>query len=137
MISYTTVGVNDLPRALGFYGPLFEEMGLDQCFLDQTSASWGRRGDASYTRFSIGYPFDGRPASVGNGTMTAFLVVTPAKIDRLHELALTNGGRDDGAPGRRPHYGGSFYGAYVRDPDGNKLAFVCYDGVDATEDSSA
>lgn len=102
-------------------------MGLDQCFLDQTSASWGKTGDASVTRFSVGYPFDGRPASAGNGAMTAFLVDTPATIDRLHGLALSHGGSDDGAPGRRPRYGGSFYGAYVRDLDGNKLAFICYD----------
>lgn len=129
MISYTTVGVSDLPRALRFYRPLFAEMGLDQCWLDDMSASWGRKDDASFTRFSIGYPFDGRPASVGNGAMTAFLIGAPARIDRLHELALLNGGGDEGAPGRRPRYGGSFYGAYVRDPDGNKLAFVCYDAA--------
>lgn len=126
MISYTTVGIADLARSLRFYGPLFAEMGLDQCWLDATSASWGRKDDASFTRFSIGYPFDGDP-SVGNGTMTAFLISEPARIDRLHELALLNGGSDDGAPGRRPHYGGGFYGAYVRDPDGNKLAFICYE----------
>jgi catechol 2,3-dioxygenase-like lactoylglutathione lyase family enzyme len=127
MLSYTTVGVNDLLRALRFYGPLFKEMGLDQCFLDQTSASWGRNGDASFTRFSIGYPFNGLPASAGNGAMTAFLIDSPARIDRLHELAMKNGGGDEGSPGRRPRYGGSFYGAYARDPDGNKLAFVCFD----------
>ena len=127
MICYTTVGVNDLPRALEFYGPLFAEMGLDQCARDATSASWGRKGDAAFTRFSIGYPFDGKPASAGNGTMTAFLIGDPAQVDRLHALALRNGGSDEGAPGRRPHYGDRLYAAYVRDPDGNKLAFLCYE----------
>lgn len=136
MISYTTVGVNDMPRALKFYGPLFEEMGLDQCFLDRASASWGRKGDASFARFSIGYPFDGQSASAGNGTMTAFLIDAPYRIDRLHGLALANGGKDDGAPGRRPHYGGSFYGAYVRDPDGNKLAFVCNESAALSHEES-
>lgn len=127
MISYTSIGIDDMERALRFYQPLFAEMGLDQCFLDGTSASWGRRGDVSIARFSIGYPFDGRPASAGNGAMTAFLIDGPNRIDRLHAIALRNGGVDEGQPGRRPRYGGEFYGAYVRDPDGNKLAFVHYD----------
>lgn len=127
MIIYTTVGITDLGRSLRFYEPLFAEMGLDRCWLDETSVSWGRKDEPSFARFSIGYPFDGKPASIGNGTMTAFQVDEPARIDRLHQLALCNGGRDEGAPGRRPHYGGGFYGAYVRDPDGNKLAFICYE----------
>lgn len=127
MIIYTTVGISDLARALRFYEPLFAEMGLDRCWLDETSASWGRKDDPSFTRFSIGYPFDGKPASIGNGTMTAFQVDQPARIDRLHQLALHNGGGDEGAPGRRPQYKGGIYAAYVRDPDGNKLAFICYE----------
>jgi len=127
MISYTSIGVDDMERALRFYQPLFAEMGLDQCFLDETSASWGRRGDTTFTRFSIGYPFDGRPSSAGNGAMTAFLIDGPNRIARLHAIALQNGGANEGDPGRRPRYGGEFYGAYVRDPDGNKLAFIHYD----------
>ncbi len=127
MISYTSIGVDDMVRALRFYRPLFAEMGLDQCFLDETSASWGRKDDAAFTRFSIGCPFDGRPASAGNGAMTAFMIDAPDRIDRLHAIALRNGGANEGEPGRRPRYGGEFYGAYVRDPDGNKLAFIHYD----------
>ncbi|HEV2509004.1 VOC family protein [Bosea sp. (in: a-proteobacteria)] len=128
MIIYTTVGVDDLARALRFYDPLFAEMGLEQCWLDATSASWGRKDDPSVSRFSIGYPFEGE-ASAGNGTMTALRADNPAQVDRLHRLSLCNGGKDEGGPGHRPRYGGDFYGAYVRDPDGNKLAFICYDSV--------
>lgn len=127
MISYTSIGIDDMACALRFYQPLFAEIGLDQCFLDETSASWGRAGDATFTRFSIGCPFDGRSASAGNGAMTAFRIDGPARVDRLYAIALQNGGTDEGAPGRRPRYGGEFYGAYVRDPDGNKLAFIHYD----------
>jgi catechol 2,3-dioxygenase-like lactoylglutathione lyase family enzyme len=127
MIGYTMVGTNDLERSLSFYDPIFEAMGLDQCWRDGRSASWGRRDDESYPRFFTGRPFDGEQASVGNGSMTAFLIDDARLIDRLYELALSNGGSDAGRPGRRPQYGEGFYGAYVRDPDGNKLAFVCYD----------
>lgn len=124
MILYTTVGVSDLDRSVRFYGALFDVLGLDLCFLDTASASWGRKDDPDATRFSIGYPLEGF-ASVGNGTMTAFRIPDAGMVDRLHEIALRHGGRDEGKPGRRPHYGGSFYNGYVRDPDGNKLAFIC------------
>ena len=131
MILYTTVGTGDLTRSLRFYDPLFSEMGLERCFLDDMSASWGRKDDVSVSRFSIGYPFQGQ-ATAGNGTMTAFRVDTPANVDRLHATALAKGGSDDGAPGYRARYGGGPYAAYVRDPDGNKLAFISYGKSDVS-----
>ena len=126
MIGYTMVGVNDLDRAAAFYDPLFEAMGGARQFTDDATRAWGH-ADEQIARFIACLPFDGNSASVGNGTMTAFLVEDAPTIDRLHAMALKNGGRDEGAPGRRPRYGEGFYGAYARDPDGNKIAFVCYD----------
>jgi catechol 2,3-dioxygenase-like lactoylglutathione lyase family enzyme len=126
MIGYTMVGTNDLERSLKFYGPIFQEMGLDICWQDERSASWGRASAETYPRFFTGYPFDGKDANVGNGTMTAFLIGDSQKIDRLYQLAIQNGGSDEGKPGPRPQYSDGFYAAYVRDPDGNKLAFVRY-----------
>lgn len=126
MIGYTMVGTNDLERSLKFYGPLFAEMGLEECWRDSQCASWGRPDDEGYPRFFTGYPFDGKGASSGNGTMTAFLISDPEAIERLYDLALRNGGSSEGEPGYRPEYSDSFYAAYVRDPDGNKLAFVNY-----------
>lgn len=128
MILYTTVGVSDLDQSVKFYGALFDVMGLELCFLDQTSASWGRKDDPEVTRFSIGYPFEGR-TSPGNGTMTAFRIPSAEMVDRLHATALDHRGRDEGAPGRRPQYGAAWYNGYVRDPDGNKLAFICHEGA--------
>ena len=128
MIGYSMVGTNDLQRSLQFYDPIFSEMGLDLCWQDAQSASWGRPDDETYPRFFTGYPFDGETANVGNGTMTAFLISDPQLIDRLYDLALRSGGSDEGKPGYRPQYSESFYAAYVRDPDGNKLAFVSYGG---------
>ncbi len=126
MIGYTMVGTTDLERALRFYDPLFEEMGLEQCWRDAQSVSWGDASNAHAPRFFAGYPFDGLTPSAGNGTMTALRVKDVATINRLHSIALRNGGQDEGEPGYRPHYGEGFYGAYVRDPDGNKIAFVTY-----------
>lgn len=126
MIGYTMVGTNDLDRSIRFYAPLFEVLGLEVCWQDEHSTSWGKPEDPTYPRFFTGYPFDRQQASVGNGCMTAFFVDDREKIDRLYALAMQHGAGDEGAPGPRPQYGESFYGAYVRDPDGNKLAFVRY-----------
>lgn len=127
MIGYTMVGTTDLARAIRFYDPMFAEMGMKQCYKDEQVAFWGDKTDVNAPRFATGYPYDGGKAVVGNGTMTAFLITGSELIDRLHSIAVENGGVDEGAPGLRPHYGEGFYGAYVRDPDGNKIAFVCYD----------
>jgi catechol 2,3-dioxygenase-like lactoylglutathione lyase family enzyme len=126
MIGYTMVGTANLERSIAFYAPLFEEMGLEVCWQDERSACWGRLADETYPRFFTGYPFDGQTASRGNGTMTAFLISGASGIDRLYALAMRHGGSSEGEPGFRPQYSDTFYAAYVRDPDGNKLAFVCY-----------
>lgn len=78
------------------------------------------------TGLCVGKPFDGRAAGVGNGTMVALNARSVEHIQQLHALALRTGGADEGAPGHRPQYGQGFHSAYVRDPDGNKLAFVYY-----------
>ncbi|MCE8042925.1 VOC family protein [Halomonas daqingensis] len=126
MIAYTMVGTRDLEKALTFYDPLFAEMGWDVCWKDEACVSYGKESDLDFPRFFVGYPFDGQAAGVGNGTMTAFQFAAPEQVDRLYEIAIRNGGSDEGAPGYRPQYGEGFYAAYVRDRDGNKLAFVVY-----------
>ncbi len=127
MIAYTMVGVADLEQARRFYDPLMAEMGLESCWRDATTTSWGREKEPWIPRFFAGLPFDGRPAGVGNGAMTAFQLPSAERVQRLHAVALERGGSCEGAPGLRPQYSPTFYAAYVRDPDGNKLAFVCYD----------
>lgn len=126
MIGYTMVGTKNLDRSFEFYAPLFEEMGLALCWRDERTASWGRPDDPAFPRFITGYPYDQCEASVGNGVMTAFLLDGPEKVDRLHRVAMRHGGANEGLPGFRPQYGESFYGSYIRDPDGNKIAFVHY-----------
>ncbi|MDK1375358.1 MULTISPECIES: VOC family protein [unclassified Sinorhizobium] len=131
MIGYTMVGTTDLRRAERFYDPLMALIGQERCYCDEQVSSWGRRDDGRAPRFFACYPFDGNRASIGNGTMTAFLVESADVIERMFEIALERGGRSEGTPGFRPQYGDGFYAAYVRDPDGNKLAFVCYDAKKA------
>lgn len=126
MIAYTMVGTQDLARAQAFYNAVFAEMGWDVCWQDEASISFGKADDLSFPRFFVGYPFDGNTASTGNGVMTAFRVTQAEIFNTLYNTAMQAGGSDEGAPGYRPQYGEGFYAAYVRDPDGNKLAFVVY-----------
>ncbi|MEI2301397.1 VOC family protein [Ensifer sp. MJa1] len=127
MIGYTMVGTTDLRRAERFYDPVMAVIGQERCYCDEQVSSWGRKDNDKAPRFFACYPFDNGTASVGNGAMTAFLVENAGLIDRMFEIAIAGGGSDEGKPGFRPQYGEGFYAAYVRDPDGNKLAFVCYD----------
>ncbi|MCA2009306.1 VOC family protein [Tritonibacter mobilis] len=123
------VGTSDLRRAKNFYNPLFDMMGLSACYEDEQVASWGDRDDETVPRFFTCYPYDGAPANVGNGAMTTFRVQTASLVNDLFDKAIQSGAREEGQPGFRPErYGDKFYVAYIRDPDGNKLAFACYDG---------
>jgi catechol 2,3-dioxygenase-like lactoylglutathione lyase family enzyme len=72
----------------------------------------------------VGRPYDQRPAGNGNGWMVAFAAPSRAAVDAAHAAAMAAGGTDEGASGPRPHFAPDYYGAYVRDPDGNKLHFV-------------
>ena len=131
MLTYVYVGTNDLARAIHFYAATLAPLGLPRCVTgdpewDRTSAGWGiyEDGGARELAFWVGTPFDARAASVGNGSMVAFRAASWREVDAFHAAALAHGGSCEGAPGLRPHYGADFYAAYVRDPDGNKLAAV-------------
>lgn len=117
MIGYVTIGTNDLARAVAFYDVLAAELGTPRMFETPRSVAWGAPGGAA--GIGVTLPFDGQPASVGNGMMVALAAADPDQVHRLHALALANGGTCEGAPGARGE--GGFHAAYFRDPDGNKL----------------
>ncbi|MFD2989993.1 VOC family protein [Sphingopyxis terrae] len=98
MLAYTMVGTQDLERALQFYTPRFNAMGLDICWQDDSCVSFGDPDDVEVPQFFRGLPFDGHPATVGNGTMTAFQFSDIKEVDTLHQLALQSGGSDEGEP---------------------------------------
>ena len=123
MFTYITIGINDLPRAIGFYDAVLATLGIERRVTVESEAGYAAPGDAR-CRFWITHPFDGRPASVGNGSMPAFEAPSRAAVDAFHAAALAQGGTDEGAPGLRPFHA-NFYACYVRDPDGNKLSALC------------
>ena len=116
MIGYVTVGTNDLPRAAKFYDAIAAEMGTGRMMDFETFIAWGTPGGAAGVAATK--PFDGETASVGNGVMVALEAKDKEQVQRIYDIALANGGTDEGPPGPR---GGGFYAAYFRDPDGNKL----------------
>lgn len=124
MMSYTMVGTNDLPRAVAFYDRIFTAMGLERCWQDETMCCWGAADDNRVPRFFVCRPFDGKTATAGNGTMTAFRVESPDEVGKLYDIAIELGASCEGPPGPRPQYSETFFAAYLRDHDGNKIAFV-------------
>lgn len=123
MIRYITLGTNDLDRAARFYDAVLAPLGVRRLKTLEGEIGYGTDG-ADPVPFWVNRPFDGKPATVGNGSMPAFTAPSRAAVDAFHAAALAQGGTDEGAPGLRP-YGAQFYAAYIRDPDGNKLSAVC------------
>jgi catechol 2,3-dioxygenase-like lactoylglutathione lyase family enzyme len=120
MIGYVTLGTNDREKSAKFYDALCGELGVGRMMDNEQFIAWGKPGGGA--GIGITKPFDGQRASVGNGVMVAFQANDQEQVHRLYDIALANGGTDEGAPGDR---GGGFYAGYFRDPDGNKLnAFV-------------
>ena len=122
MIGYVTVGSNDLARSAAFYDPIAAEMGVGRMMEFETFIAWGKMDGAP--GIAATKPFDGEEATVGNGTMVALECKDREQVKRLYDIALANGGSDEGEPGPRgePDESGMvFYAAYFRDPDGNKL----------------
>ena len=125
VIGYITLGTNDLPRAKVFYDALLAEMGVKR-LMEFGGRGYGWAEAMDKPMLCIMKPYDGRPATVGNGVMAGIAVDSRAKVDRIHEKALELGGTDEGPPGLRAEGGDGFYAAYFRDLDGNKLDVFCY-----------
>ena len=119
MLGYVTLGTNDIEKARAFYTALLGELGMQELFDNQRLYFYGSAPTGPFV--VIGGPYDEQAATAGNGTMVALNCGDNGKIDAMHAKALELGATDDGAPGERVP--GVFYGAYVRDPDGNKLCF--------------
>ena len=120
MIGYVTLGTRDLSRARKFHDPLFELLGAKPMAWTSDQGVFYQASEGGPI-VAIKYPFDGRPATWGNGNMLALNAPTRQLVDQAHALALSLGGMDEGAPGIRGGDPNGFYGAYFRDLDGNKI----------------
>lgn len=126
MIGYVTLGTNDLPRAAAFYDELLAVMGAKRFMEEEQFIAWAV--DPKRPGLAASKPFDGKPATAGNGTMVALAVNSKELVHAVYEKAIELGARDEGAAGPR---GEHFYAGYFRDLDGNKLnVFWATQGVE-------
>src|SRR4051794_12250412 len=122
MIHHLSLGTNDIKKARAFYDAVFAAVGMRLIKADEHGAHYG----TGTILVSLVKPVDGKPASAGNGAHVAFAAEDRGTVDNFYRAALAHGGEGDGAPGLRPEYDANYYGAFVRDPDGNKIEAVTY-----------
>lgn len=129
MISYVSVGADDIARAKRFYSAFLPALGygLEEGPEGLSYVLPAAPGQSpALPDFYVKPPFNGRPATAGNGSMVAFEARSQSEVRALHAAALAAGGSDEGAPGFRASYGPHFYVGYLRDPQGNKIVlFSC------------
>jgi catechol 2,3-dioxygenase-like lactoylglutathione lyase family enzyme len=123
MFSHMTLGVTDMDRATAFYDAVLAPLGRERFFTFDAGAGYGAPQSEQVWLMA---PFDGNPPTAGNGSMVAFMASNRQSVRDAYNAALEHGGSDEGAPGLRPHYHDNYYGAYLRDPDGNKICVVCH-----------
>lgn len=119
MIGYVTLGVSDMNKAKQFYSDLLGELG-GKVLLDMERIAFIGK-DMGSPMLAVCTPFNGEPNHPGNGNMVAIQPGSKEAVDKFYHKAIELGATCDGEPGQR--IPDMFYGAYVRDPDGNKLAF--------------
>jgi catechol 2,3-dioxygenase-like lactoylglutathione lyase family enzyme len=124
MLGYVTIGALDGETSGTFYDAVFGAIGAERKFADGGWIGYGPKGEDSQAVF-LCPTFDGQPARAGNGIMIAFKANGTAEVKAAYEAGLAHGGTDEGAPGPRPADSTTFYGAYLRDPTGNKLCVFC------------
>jgi catechol 2,3-dioxygenase-like lactoylglutathione lyase family enzyme len=122
MIGYVTLGTNDIARSAAFYDELLGLLGAGRFMESDTFVAWAvAPGQPS---LGVIKPYDGKPATVGNGVMVALAVDSNDKVDEVYRKAMALGATDEGPPGPRGLEG--FYAAYFRDLDGHKLNCFCW-----------
>ena len=118
MIGYVTLGTNDLEKAVAFYDQLFTTIGAERFLETEQFVAWSTGMDQA--GISVTKPFDGKLATVGNGSMVAIMLDSNDKVDAFYQKAIELGGSCEGKPGYRGEMS-RFYAGYFRDLDGNKL----------------
>ena len=121
MIGYVTIGANDIARSTAFFDAALEPLGYARTFEGGGWAGYGPGGQKEGLEIYLATPENGKEACFGNGSMLAFKASSRDAVEAFHAAALGAGGTDEGAPGVRGESDPPFYGAYVRDPEGNKF----------------
>jgi catechol 2,3-dioxygenase-like lactoylglutathione lyase family enzyme len=121
MLGHLSFGVADLDRAAAFYDAILAPLGFERVWSSAKGVGFGARGGGDKLAL---FPHPGGGVPPGPGFHLAFDAPNPAAVDAFHAAAIAAGGQDVGPPGLRPHYGATYYAAFVIDPDGHKLEAV-------------
>ena len=116
MLGYVTIGTNDFEKSKAFYEKALAALEVRKTFANERMQGYGVKGQSG--SLVVCKPYDEKKASHGNGEMVALVAPSRDVVNKVHAAALAGGAADEGAPGIRT---GTFYGAYFRDPDGNKI----------------
>jgi len=122
LLSHISLGVTDMERSIAFYDATMATLGYSRVWTSVTGVGYGPPGEGDKLAL---FPQSTPVTAPGPGFHLAFEAKTPVAVDRFHEAAVEHGGKDLGQSGLRPHYGKSYYAAFVADPDGHKLEAVC------------
>lgn len=127
-LDHVSIGVTNMKRSKAFYDAVLAPLGIAPVMPVEIGGQLMGLGYGAGAKpdFWIGMPVNGQPASMGNGVHIAFHAATRAQVDDFYLAALDQGGIEDGKPGPRGHYHANYYGAFVRDPDGNKIEACCH-----------
>jgi catechol 2,3-dioxygenase-like lactoylglutathione lyase family enzyme len=125
MLDHVSITVSNIDRAEAFYDAVFSALGMPKVVSEPNRLGYGERArpdntDRTYLSIRIG------EAGRVQGRHWAFKAESRAAVDAFHAAGLAAGGRDEGAPGLRPHYHESYYAAFLLDPDGNRIEAVCH-----------
>jgi catechol 2,3-dioxygenase-like lactoylglutathione lyase family enzyme len=124
MFSRVTVGSNDMAKSRAFYDGVAKALGLVRHVECPDGVGYGPKDGRP--QLWIVRPIDRQAATVGNGITVGLDAETRASVDAAYAAGMAAGGKDEGKPGLRTHYHPNYYGAYVRDPEGNKVCIVCH-----------
>jgi catechol 2,3-dioxygenase-like lactoylglutathione lyase family enzyme len=125
MIDHIGLAVKDMGRAKAFYAEALKPLGIG-VIMEVTAEQTGADAHAGFGKDNKAFFWIGTGEKPRGGTHVAFTTGTRAEVDAFYRAALAAGGRDNGAPGPRPHYHEHYYGAFVLDPDGNNIEAVCH-----------
>jgi len=123
ILSHVSIGTNDFDKSKKFYETVLAALGCRVIMEHPGAVAFGRE----FPEFWVGTTFDGKKATVGNGSHFGFNAASKAEVDRFYAAAIANGAKPDGEPGARADYGEPYYGCFVRDPDGHKIEATFWD----------
>jgi catechol 2,3-dioxygenase-like lactoylglutathione lyase family enzyme len=122
-LSHVSIGSNQFEKAIAFYDAVLAPLGCKRMVEHSDAVSYGK----AYPEFWVHKPFDGKPATVGNGSHVSFFAASKEEVHAFYDAAMAAGATGDGPPGPRPHYGAPYYGCFLRDLDGHKIEATYWD----------